>query len=218
MHTPDYTIRLERPEDYRAVEELTREAFWNVYKPGCDEHYFAHTMRSHEDFIPELAFVLEKDGEIIANVMYTLAWLTGEDGKEKTIVSFGPFCVHPKYQRKGYGKALLEHSFARAVELGYDAAVIFGSPCNYAARGMVSCKKMNVSLEGGVYPCALLVKELVPGALQGKPWVYRASTAADCCEDVEAVAAFDAQFPPKEKGWSSTQEEFYIYSRSVVVR
>lgn len=218
MHTPDYTIRLERPEDYRAVEELTREAFWNVYKPGCDEHYFTHTMRSHEDFIPELAFVLEKDGEIIANVMYTRAWLTGEDGKEKTIVSFGPLGVHPKYQRKGYGKALLEYSFERAAELGYDATVIFGSPCNYAARGMVSCKKMNVSLEGGVYPCALLVKELVPGALEGKPWVYRASTAADCCEDVKAVAAFDAQFPPKEKGWSPTQEEFYIYSRSVVVR
>lgn len=212
----EYTIRLERPEDFRAVETLTREAFWNVYKPGCDEHYYAHMMRSHEDFIPELAFILEKDGEIIANVMYTYAWLIDEDGNEKTILSFGPLSVHPRYQRQGYGKALLEYSFARAVELGYDAAVIFGNPGNYVSRGMVSCKKMNVSLGGGVFPCALLVKELVPGALQGKTWTYRASTAADCCEDVDAVAAFDAQFPKKEKKWMPSQEEFFIYSHSVI--
>ena len=212
----DCIIRRERPEDYRAVEELTREAFWNVYKPGCDEHYFTHTMRSHEDFIPELALVMEKDGEIIANVMYTRAWLRDESGAEKTILSFGPFCVHPKYQRKGYGKALLEYSFERAAELGYATVVIFGNPGNYVARGLISCKKMNVSLEGGVYPCALLVKELVPGALGGKAWIYRASTAADCCEDIEAVAAFDATFPPKEQAWAPSQEEFYIYCHSVL--
>jgi len=212
----DYIIRCERPEDYRAVEILTREAFWNVYKPGCDEHYFAHTMRSHEDFIPELDLVLEKDGEIIASVMYTVAWLIDESDEEKTILSFGPLCVHPKYQRQGYGKALLEYSFQKAVSLGYDAVVIFGNPGNYVSRGMVSCRKMNVSLEGGVYPCALLVKELVPGALGKKSWTYHASTAADCCEDVQAVTAFDAQFPPKEKAWSPSQEEFYIYSHSVI--
>ena len=83
-------IRNETPDDYRAVEELTRESFWNVYKPGADEHYFVHMMRSHPDFIPELAFVLEKDGEIIGNIMYTKAWLEDEDGKRKVILSFGP--------------------------------------------------------------------------------------------------------------------------------
>ena len=217
MNTQDYTIRLERPEDYRTVETLTREAFWNVYQPGCDEHYFAHMMRSHEDFIPELDFILEKDGEIIASVMYTRAWLTSEEGEKKTILSFGPLCVLPAYQRKGYGKALLEYSFAEAVRLGYDAVVIFGNAGNYVSRGMVSCKKLNVSL-GGRYPCALLAKELVPGALQGKAWSYQPSTAADCCGDHEAVAAFDAQFPAKEKGWAPSQEEFYIYSHSAIVR
>ena len=69
------TMRLETEKDYRAVEELTREAFWNVYKPGADEHYFVHTMRSHPDFIPELAFVLELDGKIVGNIMYTKACL-----------------------------------------------------------------------------------------------------------------------------------------------
>ena len=79
------TIRLETEKDYRAVEELTREAFWNVYKPGADEHYYVHQMRNHPDFIPELAFVLELDGKIVGNIMYTKAWLEDESGARKDI-------------------------------------------------------------------------------------------------------------------------------------
>ena len=97
------TIRLETENDYRAVEELTRNSFWNVYKPGADEHYYVHTMRNHPDFIPDLAFVLEKDGAIIGNIMYTKARLEDESGKRKEIVSFGPLCVAPEYQRLKLG-------------------------------------------------------------------------------------------------------------------
>ena len=216
MPIADYTIRLERPEDYRAVEELTREAFWNVYKPGCDEHYFAHMMRLHEDFIPELSIVAETDERIIGSIMYTRAWLTGETGAEKTILTCGPLCVHPDVQRKGIGKALLKASFERGVHLGYDTVVNFGNPANYVTSGYKSCKTMNISLDGGIFPCALLVKELIPGALEDKAWIYRASTAADCCEDTGAVEEFDTQFPPKEKKWMPSQEEFFIYSHSVI--
>ena len=99
-------IRRETPDDYRAVESLTRESFWNVYKPGADEHYYVHKMRSHPDFLPELAFVLEVDGEIVGNIMYTKAWLEDEQGMQKEIVSFGPLCVAPKYQRQKLGKLL----------------------------------------------------------------------------------------------------------------
>ena len=109
------TIRLETEKDYRAVEELTREAFWNVYKPGADEHYFVHTMRSHPDFISELAFVLELDGKIVGNIMYTKAWLEDENGERKEILSFGPLCVAPLYQRQKLGKMLIEHSFEVAL-------------------------------------------------------------------------------------------------------
>lgn len=213
------TIRLETEKDYRAVEELTREAFWNVYKPGADEHYFVHTMRSHPDFIPELAFVLEKDGEIIGNIMYTKSWLEDENGSRKEILSFGPLCVHPKYQRQKLGKILIEHSFEKAREMGYDVNIIFGNPGNYVSRGFVSCKKKNVwFVREGNFPTALLVCELVPGVLEGKTWQYIASTAADCCDNTEAVEAFDRTFPPKEKKWMPSQEEFYIYSHSSVVR
>ena len=212
-------IRLETKNDYRSVENLTREAFWNVYKPGADEHYFVHTMRSHPDFIPELAFVLELDGEIVGNIMYTKAWLEDECGNRKEILSFGPICVAPKYQRQKLGKMLIEHSFNVARGMGYDVNINFGNPGNYVGCGFVSCKKKNVSfVREGNFPTALLVCELIPGALEGKKWMYVPSTAADCCDDTAAVEAFDATFPKKEKKWMPSQEEFYIYSHSSVVR
>lgn len=211
-------IRNETPADYRSVETLTREAFWNQNNPGCQEHYFVNQMRNHPDFLPELAFVLELDGQLIGNVMYTKSWLMDEQGNRKTILSFGPVSIHPDYQRKGYGKQLLEHSFAAARELGYDVIVIFGDPGNYVARGFQSCKKHNVCLEGDRFPTALLVKELTPGALSGKHWRYLPSSAEDCCSDQQAVDAFDAAFPPKEKGWQPSQEAFYIHSHSMIVR
>lgn len=208
------TIRNERPEDYRTVEELTKLAFWNVNFPGCDEHYLAHILRFHEDFVPELDFVAELDGKPIANIMYTRSRLRGADGTVKTVLTFGPLSVLPEYQRRGCGKALLEHSFNKAAELGYEAVVIFGNPENYIPRGFKSCRKYNVALSEGVYPVALLVKELREGALYGNEWVFEESPAFEF--DQAAAAEFDKDFPQLEKGWLPSQELFYIYSRSRV--
>ena len=214
----DYIIRRETENDYRETENLTREAFWNVYKPGCDEHYFAHMMRSHTDFIPELDFVIEKDGRIIANIMYTKSRLIDGSGNVKDIVSFGPIAVLPEFQRMGYGKALIEYSFEQALALGYDTVVIYGNPGNYISRGFISCKKRNIWREGDICPTAMMVKELSENALDGRKWYYHESDAPLCCEDIAAVEAFDACFPPKEKRHMPSQEEFYIYSHSAVVR
>ncbi|MBQ8397987.1 MAG: N-acetyltransferase [Clostridia bacterium] len=213
-----YIIRKETEHDYRAVEELTREAFWNQYVPGCDEHYFVHMMRSHPDFIPELAFVLELEGKIIGNIMHTRSRLVDEAGCEKQVLTFGPISILPAYQRQGYGKALIEHAFSAAMRLGYDTVVIFGNPGNYVSRGFRSSKKVNVCLTGDVYPSSLLVKELIPGALDGRKWIFHESPAGECCADTEAAAAFDATFPPKEKRWQPSQEEFFIHSHSSIVR
>ena len=145
--------------------------------------------------------------------------LEDEQGNRKEILSFGPLCVAPEYQRQKLGKILIAHSFDAARKMGYDVNINFGNPGNYVSRGFVSCKKKNVSfVVPGNYPTALLVCELVPGALDGKKWMYIPSTAADCCEDIAAVEAFDATFPAKEKAWMPSQEEFYIYSCSSVVR
>ena len=205
-------IRNEERQDYEQVEALTRRAFYNQYIPGCVEHYLVHIMREHEDFIPELDFVAEEDGRIVGNIMYTKAWLKDEAGEEKEIVTFGPVSVEPALQRQGYGKALMEHSFARARALGYEAVVIFGSPANYVGRGFVSCKKHCVTTEDGRYPAAMLVKELTPGILEGRKWVYRDSPVMAISQ--EAAQAYDDTLEPMEKKHMPSQEEFYIMSQS----
>ena len=216
MNKYDYIIRLENEKDYREVENLAREAFWNLSVPGCTEHYFIHMMRDHEDFIPELDYVLEMDGKIIGCVMYCKGRLVDEQGNTKEILTMGPLCVLPEYQRKGFGKALLEHTFALAEKMGYDTVINFGNPDNYVARGYKSCKKYNVCFEGDIFPAALLVKVLKEDALDGRKWFYHQCDADKCCEDEEAVERFDAEFPPKEKAWQPSQEEFYIHSHSAI--
>lgn len=218
MNNNDYIIRKETEKDYREVENLAREAFWNLSIPGCFEHYFIHIMRDHADFIPELDYVIELDGKIIGSVMYCKAMLKDEQGNEKNIVTMGPLCVLPEYQRKGYGKALLEHTFKIAADMGYDTVINFGNPDNYVARGYKSCRKYNVCFEGDFFPAALLVKVLKKDALDGRKWFYYPSDVDAPCDDEKAVDAFDAQFPPKVKGWQPSQEEFYIHSHSVINR
>lgn len=206
------TIRTEQPNDYETVETLTRKAFWNLYVPGCHEHYLAHIIRNHEDFLPELDLVLELDGQIIGNIMYTKSRLVDPDGEEKTILTFGPVSIDPQYQRMGYGKQLMEASFQKAAELGFEAIVIFGSPDNYVSRGFKSCKKYHVSAENGKYPAAMMVKELIPGSLQGHRWVYHESPVMAI--SVEDAEEYDSTLEKKEKEYRRSQEEFYIISQS----
>ena len=111
-------IRLETPADYREVENLTREAFWNVYSPGCTEHYVLNQYRINPDFIPELDFVMEEDGRLMGHVMFSKAGLVLPDGTRKPSWTFGPISIHPDYKRKGYGLRLLNYALERARERG----------------------------------------------------------------------------------------------------
>ena len=216
MNIFDYIIRKETEKDYREVENMAREAFWNLSVPGCFEHYFIHIMRDHADFVRELDYVAELDGKIVGSVMYCRAKLRDEQGNEKDILTMGPLCVLPEFQRRGIGKALLEHTFAEAEEMGYDVVINFGNPDNYVARGYKSCLKYNVCFEGDFFPAALLVKELKEGVLDGRKWFYYPSDVDKPCDDEEAVAEFDKLFPQKEKDWQPSQEEFFIHSHSVI--
>lgn len=208
-------IRNETPADYEAVEVLTRRAFYNLYVPGCNEHYLVRVMRPHPDFVPELDLVLELEGRIIGNVMYTKTRLVDEAGEEKNILTFGPVCIAPEYQRLGYGKLLLEHSFERALALGYDVIVIFGNPNNYVSRGFISCKKRNISLSNGVCPSAMMIKELKPDVLDGRKWVYHQSAVFDDLDEA-AAERYDQTLEPMEKKFQPSQEEFYISVHSIV--
>lgn len=207
-------IRNERESDYEKVEQITREAFYNQYIPGCTEHYLVHIMRSHKDFIADLDFVLEADGEVIGNIMYTKATLTDENNVKKDILTFGPISVLPKFQRMGYGKMLIKHSFERAIELGYDTVVIFGSPANYVSSGFKSCKKYNICIENGKFPSAMMVKELIPGVLDGRKWIYKDSPVMEFSE-AEAFK-YDETLEKMEKKHKPSQDEFYIMSHSFI--
>lgn len=207
-------IRNETEADYKTVEEITRKAFYNLYIPGCTEHYLVHNMRQHEDFISELDFVIELDGQIVGNIMYTKARLIDENGTEKEILTFGPVSVTPEHQRAGYGKMLIEHSFRQAVQLGYDVIVILGSPVNYVSRGFKSCRKYNVCMEDGRYPAAMMVKELIPGVLDGRKWFYHDSPVMSFTE--EDAQRYDDTLEKMEKRYQPSQEEFYIMSHSFI--
>ncbi len=208
-------IRNEEETDYEKVEEITRKAFWNLYIPGCIEHYLVHVMRPHKDFLPELDLVIEVDNQIIGNIMYTKTKLIDESGEEKAILTFGPVCILPEYQRKGYGKKLMEYSFEQAVALGYDVIVIYGNPNNYVSRGFKSCKKYNVCLENGTYPAAMMVKELKPDVfLDGRRWVYCQSPVFEI--DEQEAQRFDEGLESLEKKYQPSQEEFYIHSHSII--
>lgn len=207
-------IRNEEETDYERVEEITRKSFWNLYIPGCIEHYLVHVMRSHKDFLPELDLVIEVDNQIIGNIMYTKTKLIDESGEEKDILTFGPVCILPEYQRRGYGKKLMEYSFEQAAALGYDVIVIFGNPNNYVSRGFKSCKKYNVCFENGTYPAAMMVKELKPDVLDGRKWVYYQSPVFEI--DEQEAGRFDEGLESLEKKYQPSQEEFFIHSHSII--
>lgn len=209
---PNIIIRNEETKDRAIVEDITRRAFYNIYIEGCVEHYLVHIMREHEDFIPELDLVIELDGKVIGNIMYTKSKLRDEEGRKKDILTFGPVSIHPDYQRRGYGKMLMEYSFNKAIELGYDTIVIFGSPANYVSRGFRSCRKYDVSVEDGKYPAAMMVKELTPGALSGHSWTYQDSPVMAINE--EDALRYDDTLEPMEKKHLPSQEEFYILSNA----
>lgn len=205
-------IRNETEKDYKTVEEITRKAFYNIYVPGCMEHYLVHIMRDHEDFIKELDFVIELDGKVIGNIMYTKAKLVDEAGEEKEILTFGPVSILPEYQRMGYGKQLMEHSFQKARQMGYDVVVIFGDPGNYVSRGFKSSSRYHICLPDGSYPTAMLAKELRENTLDGRKWMYYDSPVMQV--DEKEAKDYDDSLEKMEKKVLPCQEEFYILSHS----
>jgi predicted N-acetyltransferase YhbS len=208
------SIRNEDESDYRKVEELTREAFWNLFVQGCDEHYLVHKMRTHPDFIPNLDFVAVFEDKIIGNIMYAKSYIIDESDNKIETITFGPVSVLPEYQKQGVGSALIRHSKKIAFENNYNAIIIQGHPYNYCKHGFRSSKDYNISDSEGKYPYSLLVLELGKGILQGHNWRYYSSDVYNI--DVNAADEYDKQFDFKKKEYKYTQEEFFIASRAYI--
>jgi predicted N-acetyltransferase YhbS len=208
----DIVIRREKETDYRKVEELTREAFWNLYFPGCDEHYLVHILRNHPDFIPEMDFVAEVNNKIIGNIMYTRSSVVDEDENKIDTITFGPLCVLPEYQRKGVGSALINHTKEIAYKNKSNAIIIHGSPHNYCKHGFKNARDYMISNPEGRYPYGLLVLELEKGIFEGKKWRHHYSSVYNI--DSKKVEEFDKQFPLKKKEFKTSQVEFSIAVRA----
>ena len=190
-------IRNETPADYRTVENLTREAFWNVYRPGCLEHYVLHTFRTDPAFVPELDLVMEKDCEIMGHVMYVRSAIKTDDGRTIPIMTFGPLSIAPQFKRQGYGKVLLEYSMEKAKEMGAGALAITGNIGFYGKSGFVVSKNRGVRYEDDPDADYFLIAELEPGFLNGITGTYKDPDGYFV--DENEAETFDAAFPPKEK-------------------
>lgn len=193
----DIRLRLEEPADYRLVEELTREAFWGVNQPSCDEHLLVHRLRKVPAFVPELDFVAEVDGKIVGNIMYSKAKVVDERGVEHEVLTLGPVSVLPEYQGKGVGKALLQHSISEARRLGYGAIVFYGHPDYYPRVGFRRAKEFGITTASGKNIDALMAMPLYDGAFQGISGRFHEDPV--CQIDPEEAAEFDKSFPPKGK-------------------
>lgn len=196
----DYIIRQETKDDYRAVEELIRESFWNVYRPGCTEHYVIHVLRDDPAFVRELDFVMERDGKLIGQNMFAKTVINGDDGRVTDVLTMGPICITPELKRKGYGKMLLDYSLGKAAEMGFGAVLFEGNIDFYGKSGFDYSSRFGIryhDLPADADASFFLCKELRPGYLDGITGVYQ--TPAGYYVDDADVEIFDMDFPPKEK-------------------
>jgi putative acetyltransferase len=206
----DVTIRNEREADYRAVEGVVREAFWNLYVPGCAEHFIVHNLRKSGDFIPELDFVAEKEGQIVGQIVYSRGVIRDKKGREKKVISFGPVSVLPAFQKQGIGSSLITHTIKLARDMGFRAICIYGDPRYYSRFGFRCGEKYEVKTADDKYAVALLVLELKQGSLSGNGGRFIESISMQF--EPEKFTEYDATFPFRERAETESQREFKLMS------
>ena len=198
--TENITFRLETPEDYRFVENMVREAFWNVYRPGCLEHFVLHKLRDNPDFVKELDYVMEKDGKIIGQNIFMRAHIKADDGRKIPVLAMGPICITPELKRRGYGKMLLDYTLERAKEMGFGAMCFEGNIDFYGKSGFTYASEFGIryhDLPADADASFFLCKELIPGYLNGITGEY--APPSGYMVDEAKAEEFDKQFPPKKK-------------------
>ena len=200
MDKENCIIRLERKEDYRKVEELVRDSFWNVYRPGCSEHYVIHVLRDDPAFVKELDFVMENDGYLVGQNMFMKTVINADDGKDVEVLTMGPICIAQDLKRKGYGKILLDYSLEKAAQMGFGAVLFEGNIGFYGNCGFDYASKFGIryhDLPEGEDASFFLCRELIPGYLKDVTGVYQ--TPKGYYVPDEEVESFDRLFPYKEK-------------------
>ena len=203
MNIDNISIRLERKEEYREVENLVRESFWNVYRPGCLEHYVLKCLRNDPDFVPELDFVMEKDGNLIGQNVFVRTNIKADDGRMIPIMTMGPICITNELKRQGYGKVLLDYSLEKAKEAGCGAVCFEGNILFYGKSGFTYASEFGIRYHGvpeGEDTSFFLCKELIEGYLDGITGEYSTPKGYFACdENPEEFKRYESEFPIKEK-------------------
>lgn len=200
MNKNNITIRLEKKEENREVENLVRESFWNVYRPGCLEHFVLNQLRNNSDFIAELDYVMELNGKLIGQNIFMKAVIKADDGSDIPIVTMGPICITPELKRKGYGKVLLDYCLDKASKMGFGAVCFEGNIDFYGKSGFTYASEFGIRYHGlpeGEDASFFLCKELIPGYLDGITGEYE--TPSGYFVDEAEAEEFDKGFPYKEK-------------------
>lgn len=199
----DYIIRLEKAKDYKETENLVRDAFWNVYRPGCTEHLVLKHLRNDADFVPLLDFVMEKDGQIIGQIIFVKADIVKDDGSVLPVTTFGPVCIKPQYQRKGYGKILVDYALEKASQMGIGAVLIAGNIKFYSHCGITYAREYGIRYHGlpeGASDNFFLCKELKKDYLKNITGEYSTPEGYFAAEkNPQEFEQYESQFSVKEK-------------------
>ena len=201
-------FRTEQPGEYRAVENLVRKAFWNIYKPGCDEHLYLHQLRQSPVYLPQLSFTAWEDGKLVGQIACARSHVTWAQGGVLDTITFGPLAVLPEHQKQGVGLRLFSHALQQARTQGEAAALILGDPRYYGRLGFHCAERFDIALEGLGYLVGLLALELIPGSLRRGPGVFQ--DGFPFSYSAEQLDGFNAQFPPREKRVTAFQQEFQV--------
>ena len=197
MKKNDCIIRLETKADHRGNENLIRESFWNVYRPGCYEHYLIRQLRNDPAFVQELNFVMEKDGRLIGQNAFVRGEICADDGRRIPVLAMGPICIANDLKRQGYGKMLLDYTLEKAAEMGFGAVCLEGNVDFYGKSGFVPGIEKGLRYQGFPDAPFFLCRELIPGYLDGVSGEYGSPAAYEV--DEKEAEKFDQTFPPKQK-------------------
>ncbi len=203
-------IRNAKESEYRLTEEIIREAFWNNFQPGADEHFVLHNLRTSADSIQELDLVAEVDGRIVGSIVYSKSVIDNDHGLRKDVITFGPVGILPEYQKRGLGEQLIKESILKATGLGYPAILIYGDPRYYHKFGFRCAEKFDITREDGKYAVALMALPLKENALANASGRFVESESFKYAE--KDLERFEENFVRKEKGYSKTQDVFLILS------
>lgn len=193
----DLIIRPEKPSDFYTTELITKRAFWNLYKPGCDEHYLVHKLRDDEAYLPDLSRVAEHAGEVIGAILYSKSRVVTPN-TEVEVLTFGPLCVDPEYQRQGVGTALMKATFPLAKDTGYPGIIIYGEPEYYPRVGFKPCEAFSITTPDGKNFPAFMGLELTPDGFSGLSGTFHEADVFTSLDPLD-VDEYDKNFPFMEK-------------------